>query len=76
MAKHLDTIDLLSEHLRGPERLRGRVYVPGGTYPLAEMFPRNICASGFVPWNIGAAEQIRYDTGSIALEKVVRLPDQ
>ena len=40
MDKHYDTaisIDLLSEHLRGPERLRGRVNVPGGTHPLADI---------------------------------------
>ena len=44
------TLILLAERLRGPKRLRGRVEVPGGTYSLAD-------------GNIGAAEQIRYDTG-------------
>ena len=40
---------MLAERLRGPELLRGRVEVPAGTNTLADMFWRNISASGCVP---------------------------
>ena len=50
--KYFDTLKLLpaiAEHFRGPERLRGRATVPGGTIPLADTFRGNKYASGFVP---------------------------
>ena len=47
----LDTLDhkfIEAEHLRGPERIRECGNVPGGTPTLADVFRRNISASGFV----------------------------
>ena len=38
-----------AEHLRGPERIRECGNAPGGTPTLADVFRRNVSASGFVP---------------------------
>ena len=38
-----------TEHLRGPERIRECGNVPGRTPTLANVFRRNVSASGFVP---------------------------
>ena len=72
MLYYCNNVILLVECLRGPERLRGRVEVPGGTNSLADMFCRNLSASGYVPPGTSARRNKSAMTPAIALARLYR----